>query len=217
MKYFLLITVLGLQSALASDVTRINQLINQISDEVNYEQHNQATLRRVKNSLKRSLNILQGGTTNPPARGLLLCISRDNDGRDPYILGMKDPRTLQTLRIINTNVGNKAQCKQVVQNYRQGGQFTIACVSKDNAGKDPWSPTLLGNGRMIKKLNSLGALPNCIASINNAVITNYAMGICLSRDNDGKSPFVKAVLSFSDLSVTYGEQFSKLAECLRTP
>ncbi|MAZ48684.1 MAG: hypothetical protein CME65_08970 [Halobacteriovoraceae bacterium] len=212
MKY-LVIFMLSM-GAFAQEAEVLN-LVDEIKDEIRFENHDRRTLIQVRRNLEQALNTLRGGSPIPrPGRGSLTCIDRDRDGRDPYVLGFLNQRTLGTNRIEGTNVGSLNQCQSIVNNSIDLDRVTIlTCISKDNDGRDPWSPAIIKNGVLIKRLPSLGSLSDCINAIDLSISNRFAVSLCVSRDNDGRSPFMRIGYELSTGNVSNGATYSSLEQC----
>jgi hypothetical protein len=80
----------------------------------------------------------------------------------------------------------------------------------------PFSLTIISNNGDSKKLSAVGSLDNCYKVAKNAFIAPRALSVCISKDNDGMSPYVKAIVSFDDFAVTNQEQYSSLETCMNS-
>ena len=188
MKLFTLL--LMLTSATFAQEAEILNLADEIKDEVRFRNHDRRTLIQVQRDLEQALNTLRGQNRPQPPRGSeLTCIDRDRDGRDPYVLGYRDPRTLSTTRIQNANVGSLNQCRDIVASSVSlaRGMTTLTCISRDNDGRDPWAPAIIQDGRIKTMLPSLGELNACLESVTQSIFNRFAVSLCVSRDNDGRS------------------------------
>ena len=201
-------------SAFAQEA-EILTLVDQIEDEVRFRSHDRRTLLLAKRNLQHALDTLRGNPSPiPPRRTELSCIDRDRDGRDPYILGYLDPRTLSTSRIPNTNVGSIHQCQNIVANSINLSQgATLTCITRDNDGREPWAPVIIKDGRVEKRLNSLGSLNNCLSSISQSIANRFAVSLCVTRDNDGRAPFMRISYELSSGRVNNGATYNTLQEC----
>lgn len=215
MKLLLLVSLLFSSSIIASDRYQINELLDEIRDEVDHGQHDRRSLTRLDRQLRKALSTLQGGSVPPtPQMPSLLCIARDNDGRNPYVLGVRDSRTLRTDRVSRTNMGNLATCKRVIANAIIKRDMVLTCVTRDDDGKTPWAIALIKNGQVSKKLRAIGSLNDCIRTLSESLLTRRAMRTCTSRDDDGRSPFVTTVLDLNNGSSFKEGSFSSINSCL---
>src|SRR5690606_3889198 len=131
-------TLLFLAALLCSSVTHaqvdqeVKTLLNQIRAELN-QQHDQRTLLRVRERLADTLELLTGSAPNPNPnpnpvpRSMVSCMARDNDGRDPWVLGVKDPITLQQTKLPSSNVGTFANCERIKPTVIQVQNSFFAC------------------------------------------------------------------------------------------
>lgn len=71
----------------------------------------------------------------------LVCISRDNDGRDPYLLVSLQGLNIQ--RYPNTS-GRKESCNNLLRSLRPDrNNIAYVCVARDNDGRAPFVASAL--------------------------------------------------------------------------
>lgn len=201
-------------SALAQEAD-ILRLADDIKDEIRFQTHDRRTLIRAQRNLEQALAILRGSQPAPgPGRSTLTCVDRDRDGRDPYVLGFLDPRTLSTTRIERANVGSLDQCRRIVaSSINLGRGTTLSCITRDNDGRDPWAPAIIQDGRVAKVLPTLSTVEECVNSISQSISNRFAVSLCVSRDNDGRAPYMRVSYELSNGNVNNGASYSTLEEC----
>lgn len=191
-------------------------LLNEIRVELN-QSHDQRTLLHAREKLKSTLDLLQGSSNPgpiPSPRSNLTCTSRDNDGRDPWVLAVKDPITLQQTKLPSSNIGASANCEPVKRSAVQVRDSYFVCTSKDNDGRDPWTVTHYRDGQLVRKINNLGTLQNCSSALNQAIRSSAAVAFCASKDNDGRAPWMQmSVIAESGVIHTAGS-YNSLEQCL---
>lgn len=159
--------------------------------------------------------ILEGGGQGRNEGGEYTCVSRDNDGRSPYVLGIREG--VQITRLKGETFKSEQSCKDTLASARNFARSTIMCVSKDNDGRSPYQLALL-NGTAISRIARTvsGDFQSCQLTLRALRSVRDQAVFCTSRDNDGRSPFVAV-----DLNVTTGatqvgsETFQDLMSCQR--
>tara|TARA_R110000868_G_scaffold117600_13_gene312445 strand:+ start:15312 stop:15995 length:684 start_codon:yes stop_codon:yes gene_type:complete len=220
MRSILIATLLSFSFVVHAQVDRdIRILLNDIRKETEQPQ-DQRTLLRVRERLQSTLELLQGGggpvPPNPNPRLNLSCISRDNDGRDPYVLGVKDPITLSVTKLPHSNIGQEANCREVKDSAVSIRESIFACVSKDNDGRDPWSIAHFKDGKFEGNINNLGKLSDCSKSLSRALRSSQAVAFCASRDNDGRAPWVQMSVVVESGETHRAGSYDTLDKCLNS-
>lgn len=222
MKKLVLVLCMFASTAHAQVDQEIRSLLSQISRELN-NSHDQRTLLRVRERLESTLDLLSdspnpgpGPGPLPPSRSNLSCVARDNDGRDPWVLGVKDPVTLQVERLAGSNVGAFANCERIKPTAVQVRDSIFVCVSKDNDGRDPWSLAHYRGGSLVAKVNNLGSLDQCIHALNNATYNSQAIAFCATRDNDGRAPWVQMSVVAESGQIHRAGTYSSFEQCVRS-
>jgi hypothetical protein len=104
------------------------------------------------------------GAGHPFNGVLLLCIARDNDGRDPWIVG-RFTREGALTREPSMVYGTIDQCHASLDGARHTGQVVLACASRDADGRDPWNVfKILASGTERTTL-SYGTVGDCVSSL----------------------------------------------------
>jgi hypothetical protein len=142
------------------------------------------------------------------------CVSRDNDGRGPYVIGLRSGISVQ--RVPGTTYERVVTCESALQGLRQIGSLTLACVSRDNDGRGPWVlGSLDGRGGLAKISASMtSTFESCQSLMDRTVVRGNDALYCASRDNDGRGPYVAASIDIFNGSTQKGrESFSELEAC----
>lgn len=193
----------------------IRGLLSDIDQRLN-RSHDQQTLLRVRERLRSTLDLLSG-IQPPPSnpRSNVSCVARDNDGRDPWVLAVKDPITLRQTILPASNIGNLANCEQIKQSAVLVQNSVFVCVTKDNDGRDPWSLAHYRDGQLVSKLNNIGTLQNCITALDNAARSSQAIAFCATRDNDGRDPWIQMSVVGQTGEIHRAGSYSTLDQCVR--
>tara|TARA_R110000868_G_scaffold68518_7_gene202571 strand:- start:9388 stop:10074 length:687 start_codon:yes stop_codon:yes gene_type:complete len=221
MKSMLIATLLSFSFIAHAQVDRdIRVLLNEIRKETEQPQ-DQRTLLRVRERLRSTLDLLQGGSGPGPGpvpnpRMNLSCISRDNDGRDPYVLGVKDPITLSVTKLPHSNIGPEVNCREVKESAVKVRESIFACVSKDNDGRDPWSIAHFKDGKFEGNINNLGKLSDCAMAMQRSIQSSQAIAFCASRDNDGRAPWVQMSVVAETGETHRAGSYDTLVKCLNS-
>jgi hypothetical protein len=149
---------------------------------------------RISTQLDGIRDIIYGGNSTP---ALIACVTRDNDGRDPWILAVREG--INVRRIAGTVFANQAECESGMQTIRSIGTTSLMCVSRDNDGKNPYTlATFNASTPGAYTASKLGAvmpdMQSCVGTIRRAVIRQNLTLLCVSRDNDGRAPWIAASL-----------------------
>lgn len=194
----------------------VKNLLNQIRAQLNHS-HDQRTLLRVRERLEGTLQLLTGdGPTpgpTPTPRNMVSCIARDNDGRDPWILAVRDPSTLAYTKLPNSNVGSLANCEQVKNTVVQVRDSYFSCISKDYDGRDPWVIAHYRDGALISKVNNLGTLPQCLQALQGSFHNRQAIAFCGTKDNDGRAPWMQISVIEQTGEIHRSGSYSSLEQC----
>lgn len=147
---------------------------------------------QISRHLRSIRQVMNSDPANPgrPGENSYVCVSRDNDGRDPWMLGVRD--FTNVVRISGTVVQTKQECENNLKNsrYIRGGLLT--CFSRDNDGRDPWIMNFLGRDNSLIRLNRAvsTSYQDCANTIRDTKVTREGILYCASRDSDGRSPYV---------------------------
>ncbi len=211
----------------AQQVENIEQKAQTIAQEVQtngryLSRDQRAEISRNLDSIRR---ILKGGSTfptppplPPPPRpqptSSYTCVSRDNDGADPYVFAIRDG--IQVTRIAAANFSNLESCNLALNSIRYIGGKNILCLSRDNDGSSPYQVASLSGV-------SVSRIPKTVSDTNttcNDMLNSFRpdrnnnVTFCISRDNDGAAPYVAAMLNLYGESLQTGtESFSSLTAC----
>lgn len=195
----------------------IQDLAQEISTRVQDEYHEKSTLRRIKKMLVASQALLDGqgggGVDRPVSR--YRCVARDNDSRDPWVIGASKGMTLDFTKINNTNLGSSQSCKKSIDSMITVGRSALMCGTRDNDGRSPFAVVIHQEGKNVIVSKALtGSIDDCTSILNNARTVRGGVYFCATRDNDGRSPYVHALYNARTHQVEYGsETFSNIEDC----
>ncbi len=217
MKLFLtFILFLCVSQSYAQDLTSELRGILVEIDQRLHRNHDQQTLLRVRERLRSTLDLLSGIAPPPPpvASRSLVCLARDNDGRDPWILGVKDPITLRQSALPFSNIGSRANCEAVKNSAVTVRDSIFTCVTRDNDGQNPWTISHYRDGVLVSRLNTLGSLANCVNALNHAARSSQAVAFCATRDNDGQAPWIQMSVVAATGEIHRAGSYGSLEQCL---
>jgi hypothetical protein len=151
----------------------------------------------------------------PAGNNVIACISRDNDGRDPWIDAQISTSAGTVTRLPSLSYGTFDAC---IAGLGQGAVFgdqTVLCTARDNDGRDPWILGRVGSDGQLVRVPEVqyGTIDQCRQSLGSARNTGSALIVCGSRDRDGRDPWNLYSLTTSGttrLSLTY----STLDQCV---
>jgi hypothetical protein len=220
MRTLLLASVLLLTSANAFAARKSsNQLkreivttLQNIRSELNMDLATEDQLRDALSNVNAALAVLQGGGM-PPSSRELSCVSRDNDGREPFQLARVNKDFTSTK--IPGGVISNADCKISIASARKLRSHIVACATKDNDARSPFQAISISReGSDNKKFGVFGSIEDCVQSVGRAQLNAQFFAMCGSRDNDGRSPYVRLVLDTTTGNVTKtGDVFNSLQDC----
>lgn len=156
----------------------------------------------------------RGDALNPAD---LLCVSRDNDGSNPYLIAQRDPRDLSITRLKDLGF-TKAECERALGAIRTAGDGGFLCASRDKDGLHPFTIYALNNGlrSVARKIGSYRDVSSCEQALWSARLSPTHFVICSSRDNDGLRPFLRVSYSLADrtLDADTTVLYRSMQECL---
>jgi hypothetical protein len=162
--------------------------------------------------LKSALETLRHGGTAPSPG--LQCVSRDNDGREPYMIARKN-EDFSVTPIAGT-VLNLNECQDAVASTRRLNGFQITCVSRDNDARGPYSAVAIPKqSGSAPKFAVFGAYAECKQAVGAGQTSGKFFALCAARDNDGRAPFTHVVFNSEDGTVRMtGDVYSTIGDCL---
>lgn len=202
-------TIAGAQQMRSSLGREALELAQDIRQEEQYlSQSQKAEIRRLLHEVRGVLF----GTDDRPAT-TYTCTSRDNDGRAPYVMATRTG--IQVTRIPGETFASDADCQYMLKtiSYLRGNAFL--CASRDQDGRSPWTIASL-RGTQLQRLQgvSYNSKESCQIGLRGLLIQGSVATTCVSRDNDGRAPFVAAEIDLQNLSIRKGnESFNSMASC----
>ncbi|MDG0815324.1 hypothetical protein [Bdellovibrio svalbardensis] len=196
-----------------------------IAQDLQYNGRNLTREQRfeISRNLDAIRRIMKGGSTlplPPPPPPLpaptsnYTCVSRDNDGRNPYVLGIREG--INVTRIMAATFSTEAECQGNLNSIRYVGGKSLLCLSRDNDGRNPFLVASLSGGRISRIIRTVVSTKGeCDDLLGNfRPDRNNNVSFCTSRDNDGRVPYVAAILNLNSESIQTGsESFSSLGAC----
>lgn len=215
MKSLLLISVMSLMSLAQAQYQRPEALEREayrVADEIRREapylsSQDQAEISR---KLQEIREIIRGGGQSS---GQYVCVSRDNDGQNPWVIGVREGVTVT--RITQAQYSTKTGCEGALSAARDIRGSLLICTSRDNDGQNPYQIGLLQGKSLIKVVSSIVSTQSeCSEMVRSIRVQGRLATFCGSRDNDGRSPYVAVALDLSTGQVTKGsESFSSIQQC----
>lgn len=215
----LVLLIVGTQSVMAqpsrTEIKRqMVRTIQDIRSELALDVATDEDLNSALLDLQAALDILRvggGGHTVPPIQ--LQCISRDNDGHEPYMFGRKNEDFSVTP--VQGSVLSLRDCQASIAQTRRVSNYLIACTTRDSDANAPYMAMAIPNsGTAGVKFGVFGGLSECLEAVGKAPVSGAFMALCTSRDNDGRAPFVKMVFSSVDGSTrTNPVEYRTLQNC----
>lgn len=193
---------------------RTVDLAYQVADQLYYDiQRVSASQEQaIQTHLNQIKQILNGSNQD----GKLVCVSRDNDGRNPWILAYQENPVTGT-RFTNAVFDSEISCKSTIENMRPIDSYRqLFCSTRDNDGRDPWQVAIFNSYyRTVSVVprSSIGNNVECRRAVADARLFGQDIALCTSRDGDGRTPF-NAVLYKADGTIEKGlDTFSTYNEC----
>lgn len=169
---------------------------------------------RIREQLAAIRDTLNGDNGGSYGGQSLTCVSRDNDGRGPYVLAIREG--INVRRLSGTTVNSTNECQRMADTIRYVEGRALLCVSRDNDGRSPWSMAMLGRQGEIVKINytTTNNFQECAGKIRTLRPSRGEVTFCASRDNDGRSPYAAVSLNLNTMQTQLGgETFRTPAEC----
>lgn len=155
-----------------------------------------------------------GHRPHPVPQNRPVCISRDNDGRSPFIIGIRDEQTLQVTRMSALVFDSTAACQEAIDNTARFGPNVYLCASRDADGKRPISLYSVDFARAQKLPLVFDSTQDCTGTVQRARVTSQVLAICASRDHDGRSPFRAFTINHATRNITpVGDIYQDLGTC----
>ena len=93
----------------------------------------------------------------------LTCVTRDNDGSNPWQMAILDSEKITLAKIPNIVVNNFDACKNLMSDMREGRDDSfVFCTSRDNDGAAPWIVAILkSDGSIARGSQSYNSYAEC--------------------------------------------------------
>lgn len=215
MRKWILIALVGVGLQASAAVTgdpkvKIHQLLGSIKDELQMTAAKDDELAQVIDLLRESRRILRAGSVGK--RPKVICSSRDQDGREPYVMVAYDPEDFSEIRIPNS-VLTKASCNEAVQQVRQIEDNLFFCASRDSDSRSPFT-LFVYDGKKSISIGMFDSLESCFRVTQAMRASRTHATTCVSRDGDGRPPFSRVVINLENKEVKKtGSTFSSITDC----
>ncbi|QLY24545.1 hypothetical protein [Bdellovibrio sp. KM01] len=203
-------------AAVAAPGDRIAEKADRIAMELRYRGHelSQSQREQINKSLDSIRRVLDGDLEGPGGGGdsRYTCVSRDNDGRAPYSLAIREGINVTRLQITYDTLPS---CEQAMNLIRYIGYKGLICTSRDNDGREPTLLALLNGGQAARISKTVMNKADCLETLRTLrPDRNNNIVMCVSRDADGRNPYVALNLNMNNGSVQTGtETFNNIADC----
>lgn len=201
---------------LRSEIRRLGNIVNN-----NLPSQYRGTLQTSVQRLEAiSREVCSGGGLGNgpglPPRAEYTCVSRDNDGQSPYVFAIREG--IDVLRIRTETFRNMQDCTQSLNSVRFEFGRALLCVSRDSDGQTPYQIAALAGDVLTKiqgtVIRTKSECDQTIAKLRTD--RNGQATLCVSRDQDGQSPYTAISVDLGNLSVRRGsESFRTMTECER--
>jgi hypothetical protein len=167
----------------------------------------------ISQNLNSIRSILEGRSTGGYG-SQYTCVSRDNDGQNPYVIAVKEGVNL--IRLKETFNSNQS-CQAALGSTRPLGGVTLMCVSKDNDGSNPFQIGILNSSGIIRIGRTVSSnAVECQATLNKMRPNRGGVSLCASKDNDGQRPYVAMNIILATGAIEVGsESFTEISACER--
>lgn len=220
----ILFILLGLAFALplqAQERVLKNDILNLLEDirsEVDFSRASRRDLENIRAQLREIRETLRygtGGGNQPGQRPQLSCISRDNDGMNPFVASLRDPSDFSQTKIPGT-VGSKENCERAINQAREGEGVLFICGSRDNDGQNPYSLVMFSlRTKAAKTFASFRDLNECTTMLSQALASRTHLSVCAARDNDGQKPYTRVTIEIRSGDVrSSGAVYDSLNSCV---
>lgn len=165
--------------------------------------------QQIEDHITAIRGILFGSTTKNYA-----CVSRDNDGLFPFLLGVRNGVDFK--KFDGAVYPTLADCNSAIQSMRISHQYSIACTSRDADGSHPWILIAINEQGSFTRLvsSAVDTLQQCESGLKQVVIGDTQALYCGSKDESGMRPFVSGSFNFETTEARAGaESFSSISEC----
>ncbi|HRO68464.1 MAG TPA: hypothetical protein PL182_12915 [Pseudobdellovibrionaceae bacterium] len=196
----------------------ILNLLEDIRSEVDFSRASRRDLENIRAQLRdirETLRYGSGGGTQPGPRPPLSCISRDNDGMNPFVVSLRDPSDFSETKIPGT-VGSKENCERAISQAREVEGVLFICGSRDNDGQNPYGLVMFSlRTKAAKTFASFRDLNECATMLSQALVSRTHLSVCASRDNDGLRPYTRLSIEIrsGDLRSS-GATYDSLNSCV---
>jgi len=164
----------------------------------------------------RSDRVCMNGGGGGGGSGILRCVARDNDGRNPWIIAQFNSNGDLT-RFSELVFDTLENCQSSVSaNVRVGFDVDVVCASRDRDGRNPWALGVISRGSASLARAVYGDFTSCRSALARARTSRDFMLTCTSRDADGRNPWsYVTVNSAGTVNLRTDTTFGSLDECLR--
>ncbi|MBX3039096.1 MAG: hypothetical protein KF789_00140 [Bdellovibrionaceae bacterium] len=218
MAVFALAFALPLQAQERVLKNEILNLLEDIRSEVDFSRASRRDLENIRSQLREIRETLRygsGGGNQPGQRYQLSCISRDNDGVNPFIASLRDPSDFSETKIPGT-VGNRESCERAINQAREVEGVLFVCGSRDNDGHNPYALVMFSlRTKAAKTFASFRDLNECTTMLSQALVSRTHLSVCAAKDNDGMKPYTRLSIEIRTGDVrSSGATYDSLNSCV---
>jgi hypothetical protein len=192
----------------------LDQELMDLANDVRAAQFTLTIDQRTK--IEDQIKMIRKTLNNSRSQGAYACVSRNNDGRSPFMLASSNGIKMQ--KIQGTLYQKSADCQAADYSIRILPTTSLACTSRDQDGRGPWIMGLLNEKNQFVRLDNAVALnlADCLKLEQDLVLQeDQTTGLfCASKGGDGKSPFVMTKVDLLTGRLEWSSQiFSDLQHC----
>ncbi|MCK6597017.1 MAG: hypothetical protein L6Q37_01525 [Bdellovibrionaceae bacterium] len=206
----LLVSIISIAQTPQSIQRQSQEIAADLKEEARYLSQDQ--IQKIARNLE-SIRRIMNNSSDPTDFPDYSCVSRDNDGRNPYVLGYRNG--VDVVRIPGESFSTKEDCQTALASTRQVRRRTLLCVSRDSDGRTPYQLSILDGAKINKIPYTVSSdKSQCQQTLKELKTQGQNVIFCTSRDNDGRTPYIAISLNLIDISVKKGsETFTNISDC----
>lgn len=206
--FSMLLSTVAMAQSLGSQAQSVASAVQREERDLSNEQRSE--IARLLNNIRE---VLYGGGGSDMSD--LTCVARDNDGRNPYVMALR--QGINTTRLRGETYRTENECREAIRSARLIRGTVMMCASRDNDGRNPFQLAVF-DGTDLRRISrtTVKTQSECLDMLNKLSVRGTTATMCLSRDNDGQNPYVAVALNVRTLDIQTGtEVFRTKSECER--
>ena len=124
-------------------------------------------------------------------RNSITCLSRDNDGQNPWIVGQINFDSASVTRLDGLSFATLDECLNGISSAPSYQNRLMVCAARDNDGQNPWIVAQFDQYGTATRMSNLvySTIDQCRSAVGSARWNGNALLICGTRDQDGSNPW----------------------------